>query len=91
MLTAAQRADILGFVAEADLDPLVITDEDIWYAFLSSLFAAGKTLKDLKLSPANQPEIMACLRRAPSVAPRTFGRGNERFVRSSPASTQPTD
>ena len=29
-------------------DPATVTDEDIWYDFLSSLFGAGKTLKDLK-------------------------------------------
>lgn len=90
MLTAVQRAEILRFAAEPD-DPSTSTDEDIWYGFLSSLFGAGKTLKDLKLSPAQTPEIMACLRRAPSVAPRKFNRGSERFVRSSPTSVQPSD
>jgi hypothetical protein len=82
MLTAVQRTKILGFAAESDLDPQVVTDDDIWYAFLSVLFGAGKTLKDLKLSPAQKPEIMACLRRAPSVAPRTFNKRGERPVRS---------
>ncbi|MDQ6837174.1 MAG: hypothetical protein M3137_02215 [Actinomycetota bacterium] len=86
MLTPVQRTAILGFAAESDPDPSSVTNDDIWYGFLSSLFGAGKTLKDLKLSPAQQPEIMACLRRAPSVAPRTFNRGNEQFVRSTPAS-----
>ncbi|MDQ2726510.1 MAG: hypothetical protein M3Y91_01280 [Actinomycetota bacterium] len=91
MLTAVQRAAILGFAAEPDADPSTTTDEDIWYGFLSSLFGAGKTLKDLKLSPAQHPEIMACLRRAPSVPPRKFSRGRERFVRSSPSAVQPSD
>jgi hypothetical protein len=87
MLTAIQRAAILGFAAEPepDLEGTVVTDEDIWYGFLSSLFGAGKTLKDLKLTPAQQPEIMACLRRAPSVAPRTFRRRGERVARATPA------
>lgn len=78
MLTAVQRAEVLGFAAQSELDPSTVTDEDIWYGFLSSLFGAGKTLKDLRLSPAQQPEIMACLRRAPSVAPRQFQRRGER-------------
>jgi hypothetical protein len=88
MLTAAQRAEILGLTAESDLDPSTVTDEDIWYDFLASLLGAGKKLKDLKLSPSQRPEIMACLRRAPSVAPRQFKRGGEGIVRSSPASIQ---
>jgi hypothetical protein len=74
MLTAVQRAEILELTAESGLSSENVTDEDIWYDFLSSLFAAGKTLKDLKLSRSQQPEIMACLRRAPSVAPRSFTR-----------------
>jgi hypothetical protein len=69
MLTAVQRAEILGLTAESGLDSSTVSDEDIWYDFLSSLFGAGKTLKDLKLSRSQRPEIMACLRRAPSVAP----------------------
>ncbi len=80
MLTAAQRAEILGLTAESGLDSSTVTDEDIWYDFLSALFGAGKTLKDLKLSRSEQPEIMACLRRAASVAPRTFNKGGERLV-----------
>ncbi len=91
MLTAVQRAAILGFAVEPDAESSTMTDEDIWYGFLSSLFGAGKTLKDLKLSPAQTPEIMACLRRAPSVAPRKFNRGRERFVRSSPNVVLPSD
>jgi hypothetical protein len=74
MLTAAQRAEILGLTAESGLDWSNATDENIWYDFLSSVFGAGKTLRDLKLSRSEQPEIMACLRRAASVAPRTFNR-----------------
>jgi hypothetical protein len=77
MLTAVQRAEILGLTAESDLTRSTATDEDIWYDFLASLFGAGKTLKDLKLNRSQQPEIMACLRRAPSVAPRKFDRGGE--------------
>jgi hypothetical protein len=85
MLTAAQRAAILGLAPPSDPDPLaVIDDDDIWYGFLSSLFGAGKTLKDLRLTRAQQPEIMACLRRAPSVPPRTFSRRGERPVGSTP-------
>lgn len=82
MLTALQRAQVLEFAAESDLDPSAITDDDIWYGFLSALFRAGKTLKDLKLSPSQYQEIMACLRRAPSVAPRTFTRSGSAFVKS---------
>jgi hypothetical protein len=80
MLAAVQRAEILGLTAESDLDSSTVTDEDIWYDFLSALFGAGKTLKDLKLSRSEQPEIMACLRRAASVAPRTFNKGREGLV-----------
>lgn len=83
MLTAAQRTGIIGY-AKTDLDPETVTDEDIWYGFLSSLFSGDKTLKDLKLTPAQQPEIMACLRRAPSKPPRTFTRRGERRVDTSP-------
>jgi hypothetical protein len=83
MLTAVQRAEVLGFAA-TDLDPETVTDDDIWYGFLSGLFGAGKTLKDLRLTPSQQPEIMACLRQAPSVAPRTFTRRGERPARSQP-------
>lgn len=67
MLTAVQRAEILALTADSGLDSSTATDENIWYDFLSSLFGAGKTLKDLKLSKSQQPEIMACLRRAASV------------------------
>lgn len=91
MLTAVQRAEILGLTAESDLDPSTITDDDIWYDFLASLFGAGKTLKDLKLSRSQQPEIMACLRRAPSVAPGKFTRRGEGLVRSSPPSVPGPD
>ena len=80
MLTAVQRAEILGLTADSDLDSSTVTDEDIWYDFLSALFSAGKTLKDLKLSRSEQPEIMACLRRAASVAPRTFNKRGEGLV-----------
>lgn len=80
MLTALQRAEILGLTAESDFDSSTVTDEDIWYDFLSSLFRAGKTLKDLKLSRSQRPEILACLRRAPSVAPRTFNRRGDGMV-----------
>jgi hypothetical protein len=80
MLTAVQRAEILGLTAESGLDSSTVTDEDIWYDFLSALFSAGKTLKDLKLSRSEQPEIMACLRRAASVAPRTFSKGGQGLV-----------
>jgi hypothetical protein len=90
MLTAVQRAEVLGFAA-TDLDPETVTDDDIWYGFLSALFASGKTLKDLRLTPAQQPEIMACLRRAPSVAPRTFTRRGERPARSAPVTGVHTD
>ncbi|MGH9095246.1 MAG: hypothetical protein ACRDXE_08810 [Acidimicrobiales bacterium] len=86
MLTAVQRTAVLGFAAKSDVDPSSVTDDDIWYGFLSSLFAAGKTLKDLKLNPSQYVEIMACLRQAPSVAPRTFNRGPGGFVRSLPTS-----
>jgi hypothetical protein len=85
VLTVAQRAGILEFAAKSDLDPSGSTDEDIWYGFLSVLFGEGLTLKDLKLSPAQRPEIMACLRRSPSVAPRRFDKSRDGFVRSSPA------
>jgi hypothetical protein len=81
MLTAVQRAEILGLTAESGFDSTTVSDEDIWYDFLSSLFAAGKTLKDLKLSRSQQPEIMACLRRAPSVAPRGFARRGDGSVK----------
>lgn len=92
MLTAVQRAEILRFAPEPEPDPsTTTTDDDIWYGFLSSLFAAGRTLKDLKLSRAQHAEIMACLRRAPSVAPRTFNRGRERLVRSSPSPAPTSD
>jgi hypothetical protein len=74
MLTAVQRAEILRLTAESDLDLSTATSEDIWYDLLSALFGAGKTLKDLKLSRSQQAEIVACLRRAPPVAPRTFGK-----------------
>jgi hypothetical protein len=74
MLTAVQRADILGLTAESDLDRANVDDDDIWYDFLSLLFRAGKTLKDLKLNRSQKAEIMACLRQAPPVAPRTFAR-----------------
>jgi hypothetical protein len=84
MLTAVQRAEILGLTANSDLDSSTDSDEDIWLDFLSSLFGVGKTLKDLKLTRSQQPEIMACLRRAPSVAPRTFDRRSGSAVRSSP-------
>lgn len=84
MLTAAQRADVLDFGAKSDLDPHGVTDDDIWYGFLSALFNAGMTLKDLKLSPVQKPEIMACLRRAPSLAPRAFTVRGEGLVRSVP-------
>jgi hypothetical protein len=80
MLTAAQRAEILGLTAESGLDASTDTDENIWYDFLSSLFGAGKTLKDLKLNRSQQPEIMACLRRAASVPPRTFDRRGEGLI-----------
>ena len=80
MLTAAQRAEILALTAASGLDSSTETDENIWYDFLSSLFGAGKTLKDLKLSRSQQPEIMACLRRAASVAPRTFDRRRQGLV-----------
>jgi hypothetical protein len=83
MLTAVQRAEILGLAAQSDLGPGTVTDEDIWYGFLSSLFGAGKTLKDLRLTRSQQPEIMACLRQAPSVPPRTFSKRGERPIRSS--------
>jgi hypothetical protein len=83
MLTAVQRAEILRLTAESDLEPSTVTDEDIWYDFLACLLGAGKTLKDLKLSRTQQPEIMACLRRAPSVAPRQFERRGGGIVRSS--------
>jgi len=86
MLTAAQRAAVLGLAAASDVDPSTSSDEDIWYGFLSSLFGVGKTLKDLRLGPAQHAEIMACLRRAPSVAPRRFNRSAGGFVRSSPTS-----
>lgn len=84
MLTAVQRAGIIGYADQADLDKTTATDEDIWYRFLSSLYADDKTLKDLKLTPAQRPEIMACLRRAPSVAPRSFSRRGERPIRTAP-------
>ncbi len=84
MLTAVQRAEILGLTAESDFDPSTVTDDDIWYDFLSSLFGAGKTLKDLKLTRSQQPEILACLRQAPSVAPRQFKRPGGGMVRSAP-------
>lgn len=77
MLTAAQRTEILALTAESGLDSTTATDESIWYDFLSSLFDVGKTLKDLQLSRSQQPEIMACLRRAASVAPRTFKKRGE--------------
>jgi hypothetical protein len=91
MLTALQRAEILGLTAESDLDSSTVTDEDIWYDFLASLFGAGKTLKDLKLSRSQQPEIIACLRRAPSVPPRTFNRPGDGMVRSPPTFVQRQD
>ena len=91
MLTAIQRSKILGFAAESDLDSDDPTDDDIWYAFLSVLFGAGKTLKDLKLTPSQKPEIMACLRRAPSVAPRTFNKRGERPVRSTMSAVERRD
>jgi hypothetical protein len=84
MLTAAQRSEIIGLAADADPDGPPASDEDIWYGFLSSLYAAGKTLKDLRLTRVQQPEIMACLRRAPSVPPRKFGTRGERPVGASP-------
>jgi hypothetical protein len=85
MLTPAQRAEILEIAAQSDLDPdVAVTDDDIWYGFLSVLFAAGRTLKDLKLKPGQQEEIMACLRQAPSVAPRSFAKRGERAARPSP-------
>jgi hypothetical protein len=80
MLTAAQRAEILALTATSGLDSSNETDENIWYDFLSSLFGAGKTLTDLKLSRSEQPEIMACLRRAASVAPRTFDRRGQGLI-----------
>jgi hypothetical protein len=91
MLTAVQRAEILGYADLSGLDPATDTDDDIWYGFLSSVFGAGKTLKDLKLNPSQQPEIMACLRRAPSVAPRTFTRRGERPVGSTPSPVRQPD
>ncbi len=89
MLTAPQRAEVLRLAALGDPEVPHVTDDDIWYGFLSSLFAAGKTLKDLKLSPAQQPEIMACLRQAPSTTPRKFSRRGERLARSLPDGTTP--
>lgn len=80
MLTAVQRAEILALTAESGLDSSTATDDSIWYDFLSSLYGAGKTLKDLKLSRTEQPEIMACLRRAASVAPRTFEKRRQGLV-----------
>ncbi len=88
MLTVAQRAGILEFAAKSEVDPSGSTDEDIWYGFLSVLFGEGLTLKDLKLNPAQRPEIMACLRRSPSVAPRRFDKSRDGFVRSTPASPE---
>ena len=80
MLTAVQRAELLALSSESVLSPVPAADDDIWYSFLASLYRSGRTLKDLKLSQAQRPEIMACLRRAPSVAPRTFTRRGERPV-----------
>jgi hypothetical protein len=88
VLTVAQRAGILEFAAKSDLDPSTSTDEDIWYGFLSVLFGEGMTLKDLKLNPAQRPEIMACLRQSPSVAPRRFDKSRDGFVRSSPVAPE---
>ena len=79
MLTAVQRAEILGLTAESGLDSSTVTDEDIWYDFCRG-FQRWQTLKDLKLSRSEQPEIMACLRRAASVVPRTFSKGEQGFV-----------
>ena len=80
MLTAAQRAELLALASESVLSPGTVGDDDIWYSFLSSLYGSGRTLKDLKLSQAQRPEIMACLRRAPSTAPRKFPKRGERPV-----------
>lgn len=81
MLTAQQRAEILQLTAESGLDSESATDDLIWLDFLASLFAAGKTLGDLALSRAAQPEILACLRRTASRGPRSFPRGGEGLVR----------
>jgi hypothetical protein len=89
MLTALQRAEILGLTAEYDVDPSTVTEEDVWYDFLSSLFRVGKRLEDLKLSGSQRPEIIACLRQAPSVAPRQFNRPGDGMVRSSPSLQRP--
>jgi hypothetical protein len=78
MLTPAQRAAVIEMSGEPPPSPT--TDSDVWYDFLSSLYKSGRTLKDLKLTQAQRPEIMACLRRAPSVAPRGSGKRGERPV-----------
>ena len=64
MLTPAQRAAAIGLSGKPPEPPS--TDSDIWYDFLSAVYKSGRTLKDLKLTQAQRPEIMACLRRAPS-------------------------
>ncbi len=76
MLTPTQRAALIELSGEPPVEP--VSDSDIWYDFLSSMYKSGLTLKDLKLSQAQRPEIMACLRRAPSVAPRRATKRGER-------------
>lgn len=81
MLTALQRAEILQLTTESGLDSLSAPDDLIWLDFLASLFAVGKTLKDLNLNRSQQPEIMACLRRAASRGPRRFDKDGGDYVR----------
>ena len=79
MLTAVQRAEILGLTAESGLDSSTVTDEDIWYDF-RVLFQRRQDVEGSELSRSEQPEIMACLRRAASSSPRTFSKGGQGLV-----------
>lgn len=76
MLTPTQRAALIELSGEPPEG--ATSDSDVWYDFLSSMYKSGLTLKDLKLTQAQRPEIMACLRRAPSVAPRGTSKRGER-------------
>ena len=89
MLTAVQRAEILGLTADSDLDSSTVTDEDIWYGFLLRFSAPARRPEGSEAEPVRAardhglpPPGCLCRAGAPSTKADRDSSSSPRRVRS---------